>query len=723
MLISNLHATPVYPDQGVSFRQVDLTFDGAEQPDSRYGMVVVDIPTLVGNTGIAEGYINIALDDGTWDVRNLLISIESGYPGINTIFDLGGTGDVSVLEAHVDFSEDPTDSFSAVPDAVFEVLPVEYNAQGFDTQVTAPPNDPPGVAGLVFNPVGNIRRIWQGLAANVEQDLNQCAPASVANSLQWLEDTNPFIFVPHPHVPGIRDLSLVGQLDIEMGRPPHVGLMPFNALVGKLMYIDKNGLGPMLRCKHKNSPGGAMHLPNAVVRPRFVASWPNLNMGLDLIDWVIREVKRGEDVELGIGWPGGGGHFVRVCAGGYILGVPWIAFVHDAKQGFLDPNGTPGNPFDDVTDINGGVNWWDGGLSFAFVPNDVFVGFIGRGSAEFAFTESPRMHYINKTIHKGKGPDAWDVRIRRRGDHQIIDHYDGNPADYHFAEFNWWREQDYTMLRWWDSRLPGGKPGGIPFCTYIHIGYSAMSPDGPGEIVEIVWTDENGDPIPGGEIRQVRSEHVPPPKGYPGFPGLVLGYDQPDGFAEITQVYASVVDDAFLLEELNDDNPAFDPGNMTLVAEGPIVLAPGEETPPLEIPIMADLGQVVIYRMTGGGDNDFIDFGQHALDERQPAAIEDRVLPPARMVTLQPAQPNPFRETTTIAFSILISGRTTLKIYDVEGTLVRTLVDEWIDAEETGRVVTWDGTNSSGQRVANGEYFLKLRCGTFEDARRLVYIR
>ena len=69
--------------------------------------------------------------------------------------------------------------------------------------------------------------------------------------------------------------------------------------------------------------------------------------------------------------------------------------------------------------------------------------------------------------------------------------------------------------------------------------------------------------------------------------------------------------------------------------------------------------------------------------------------------------PNPFNPITKIEFSAPVRGHASLKIYNVRGELVRTLVDEVVDAGP--RVVEWDGSDERGQSVASGVYFYETR--------------
>ena len=76
--------------------------------------------------------------------------------------------------------------------------------------------------------------------------------------------------------------------------------------------------------------------------------------------------------------------------------------------------------------------------------------------------------------------------------------------------------------------------------------------------------------------------------------------------------------------------------------------------------------------------------------------------------------PNPFSSRTTIVYELPVSSVVKLRIYDVAGRRVATLVD---GSKRSGRhVVTWDGRGHDGSVAASGLYFARLEAGG--DARR-----
>lgn len=91
-------------------------------------------------------------------------------------------------------------------------------------------------------------------------------------------------------------------------------------------------------------------------------------------------------------------------------------------------------------------------------------------------------------------------------------------------------------------------------------------------------------------------------------------------------------------------------------------------------------------------------------------------------VTLEQNYPNPFRESTEIAFRLDRPSTVTLGVYNMLGQLVTTLVDR--RRFEVGLyTVTWDGTGSAGQRVSSGVYFYVIESDGFRASRTLVVIR
>jgi hypothetical protein len=84
--------------------------------------------------------------------------------------------------------------------------------------------------------------------------------------------------------------------------------------------------------------------------------------------------------------------------------------------------------------------------------------------------------------------------------------------------------------------------------------------------------------------------------------------------------------------------------------------------------------------------------------------------------------PNPFNPTTTIRYGVRERARVTIKVYNVAGQLVKTLV-EGVKAPSAEYKVTWDGRNDRGQSVASGVYFYRLVTKDFSQTRKMVLLK
>jgi hypothetical protein len=90
---------------------------------------------------------------------------------------------------------------------------------------------------------------------------------------------------------------------------------------------------------------------------------------------------------------------------------------------------------------------------------------------------------------------------------------------------------------------------------------------------------------------------------------------------------------------------------------------------------------------------------------------------------LDNSYPNPFNPTTTIRYGIAEHSHVSLKIYNVAGQLVRTLVNEIQAPRQEGYTVRWNGLNENGRPVSSGVYFYRLSAGDFMQAKKIVLLR
>ncbi len=148
-------------------------------------------------------------------------------------------------------------------------------------------------------------------------------------------------------------------------------------------------------------------------------------------------------------------------------------------------------------------------------------------------------------------------------------------------------------------------------------------------------------------------------------------------------------------------------------------------------PISVGEGNILSLPVTlsAGAEDDFgIELKEVALADENAALIPVGDAP-SRPVAFELNQnyPNPFNPSTTIKFTLPSTGDggmtlpTSLRIYNVLGEVVRTLVDEPMAPGVHHEV--WDGRDDQGNKVASGIYFYRLRAGDFQHTKKMVLMK
>jgi hypothetical protein len=102
------------------------------------------------------------------------------------------------------------------------------------------------------------------------------------------------------------------------------------------------------------------------------------------------------------------------------------------------------------------------------------------------------------------------------------------------------------------------------------------------------------------------------------------------------------------------------------------------------------------------------------------SAIEENVGQSFSFAKIQ-ISPTPFISLTSIKYSIAGTGNVELKIYNLAGELVRTLVD---GQQKAGNyTISYDGKDDRGKFLPSGIYFIKLKTGNFAQTRKLLLLR
>ncbi len=108
------------------------------------------------------------------------------------------------------------------------------------------------------------------------------------------------------------------------------------------------------------------------------------------------------------------------------------------------------------------------------------------------------------------------------------------------------------------------------------------------------------------------------------------------------------------------------------------------------------------------------------LSDMPTGVSEDELIQP-EVISLS-TYPNPFTSSTGIRYSVARAEHIELKIYNLSGQMVKTLVDR---CQKAGTyIVWWDGSGEKGRVMSSGLYFCKLMVGDkFSQTKKLLLLR
>ena len=83
--------------------------------------------------------------------------------------------------------------------------------------------------------------------------------------------------------------------------------------------------------------------------------------------------------------------------------------------------------------------------------------------------------------------------------------------------------------------------------------------------------------------------------------------------------------------------------------------------------------------------------------------------------------PNPFNPSTTIYFELLSASQVTLKVFDILGREVTTLVDDYYLAGHYS--IIWNGQNAAGDDLPSGIYFYQINAGDYKLSKKMSLLK
>jgi hypothetical protein len=101
--------------------------------------------------------------------------------------------------------------------------------------------------------------------------------------------------------------------------------------------------------------------------------------------------------------------------------------------------------------------------------------------------------------------------------------------------------------------------------------------------------------------------------------------------------------------------------------------------------------------------------------------VEPPIAQLPKVFELHQNYPNPFNPTTTIKFSLPQAADVNLEVFNILGQKVNTLLKEKMSAGTY--LVTWDGSNASGEKVSSGTYFYRLEAESYRSVKKMVLLK
>ena len=343
---------PVLPGQGLELFQLAFAFEQLQQSFTPWGRMKIAILQILQATALQQGYLNVVSQD-MWLTQNLPIGFGNATH-ITTYFDLGTPLGLPIdeYELRVFMTEQP---LVELPDHVldepllpFPLAPFEYGAEGRGPDPIVLLPIPPASRGLSFKfDLLDVDCLFTQPIVNLQTANDQCGPMAIANSLQYLENAGK-ITVANDHKVGLEgDDSLVGQLGNAMGRGVRSRsdgdtVSDSSFMTGKFAFESAAGINLTHRFQQATDrtylpTDGNQEFAGSGLKAKDESS----RVGITF-DWIAARIKAGDDLEAGIGYDAGGGHWVRIDGVMKINGIPFIRYSHDASQSSSDAGDSKG---------------------------------------------------------------------------------------------------------------------------------------------------------------------------------------------------------------------------------------------------------------------------------------------------------------------------------------------------------------------------------------------
>lgn len=487
--------TNAVPQPPIEIKQLSLV-SPFPIPNSAYGVFEIDLPPVPQPL-----FVNVMAQDPisgeqAWIVQNLPWMPFPEPQLINYWFDLRQLGfDEGEAVTQLEFSMriEPnvlTNPFFPPQWQPTVVTSRSYNVISNNPEILTLP--PPTTGTLPFFLPAPISSVYRGCTVpNIDLDSgahpssptyagdhNACGPAAAANSMQWLEDTNPNI----PNT-GTTHRQKMENMSGHMGRGANQGVTTEQLVQGKLGYIDEYKLPIHVKYQSVFVQAESIDSPNPAYGHKAENKGGTTSATPPTWEFLKSEMEKGEDVEIMFGWYDAngnrhGGHWVTVTGTVEIGPFKGIFIKDDEDQS--QPGGTrqiflpwvTDGPWSRLVGFDGPNRfaWIESVVSESYDPNVTFAAFdfklerliwedplITPDPAlcffSFSFPPSSETGYLNVTAHffdPGSLPfdTIWTVRNELLPPRDTIE----------------------RVSLWWNLADLGWQPGDPLDSVRIHVG-------------------------------------------------------------------------------------------------------------------------------------------------------------------------------------------------------------------------------------------------------------
>ena len=101
--------------------------------------------------------------------------------------------------------------------------------------------------------------------------------------------------------------------------------------------------------------------------------------------------------------------------------------------------------------------------------------------------------------------------------------------------------------------------------------------------------------------------------------------------------------------------------------------------------------------------------------------VSEKNPPVPNEVIISQNYPNPFNPETTLQYSIPTDGLVSIKVYDILGNKIKTLIEQWKSAG--AHTEMWNGQNDNSQAVSSGVYFYQIKVGDKQVTKKMIFAK